>query len=941
LRELLAVFDDLDVLERLLAQLLARRDQWLPRFTTTDASALRPVLEGALARLVDDELAGLAPLAQAPLFGELQAALQQSARHGADEGVRTACAPWLAIDEPPPITRNALGAWQGAAALLLTRAGEWRQRISKREGFGAEEHPDARERLERLLAALRDREPLRAALRAAEKLPEPRYSERQWRHLAALRTVLLHLAAELKLELAEQGTIDFVELGIAARGALGKVDEPSDLLLALDRRIQHLLVDEFQDTSQSQLELLELLTAGWQHGDGRTLFVVGDPMQSIYRFRDADMSLFLEAKQHGIGNVQLESLTLERNFRSAPRIVDWVNATFADVFPKDDDIARGLAGFRASAATRAPGERQLVEIHPLRGDDPKSEVARAVEILEAELARDPGQSIAVLVQSRSHLAGLRERLREKGLPAHAVEIDALAEQPVVQDVLGLARALVHREDRIAWLAVLRAPWCGTLWADLHVLCQDARDRSIWELLHDAAHMSRLSTDGRRRIEHTRAILAAAFAARSETSFARWVERTWNDLDGPACIDHADESRAAEQIFGLLAREERGGDIDDPTRLEDALAAIQLLGDPPREQGIEIMTMHRAKGLEFDTVIALGLGRDPRPDEGRALYWLERVSADGSVDLLIAPKLDDPESERLTDFVRSVDRDRDMSERARLLYVATTRARERLHLICQLSPRKKEPATGALLELLWSTVGPQIQALGEEGSADGDPDSIVPVLRRLAAPARESGATQFALPFETVPAREANEPMRPEFTWASPTAAHVGTIVHRHLQGIAEIGLDAWKPGDLGERLEQFAAELRLLGVDRDELESAARRVAAALRAALDDPHGRWVLAAHEDARSELRLTLRAGDLLEHVRLDRTFVADGKRWIIDFKTGQHEGADREAFLASEVERYRPQLDRYAAALAAIDSRPVHVGLYFPLLRELRTWPAARD
>src|SRR5262249_35613495 len=97
------------------------------------------------------------------------------------------------------------------------------------------------------------------------------------------------------------------------------------------------------------------------------------------------------------------------------------------------------------------------------------------------------------------------------------------------------------------------------------------------------------------------------------------------------------------------------------------------------------------------------------------------------------------------------------------------------------------------------------------------------------------------------------------------------------------------------------------------------------------PVGRWVLGRHEDARSELRLTLRVGDVLEHVRLDRTFVADGQRWIVDFKTGRHEGADRDAFLASEIERYRPQLDRYAAALAAIESRPVQVALYFPLLK----------
>ncbi len=115
----------------------------------------------------------------------------------------------------------------------------------------------------------------------------------------------------------EARTVDFVELGLAAHRALGQVDEPSELLLALDRRIQHLLVDEFQDTSQSQADLLKLLTSGWEPGDGRTLFLVGDPMQSIYRFRDADMSLFLAVKQRGIGAVRLDSLTLQRNFRSA------------------------------------------------------------------------------------------------------------------------------------------------------------------------------------------------------------------------------------------------------------------------------------------------------------------------------------------------------------------------------------------------------------------------------------------------------------------------------------------------------------------------------------------------------------------------------------------------------------------------------------------------
>ena len=86
--------------------------------------------------------------------------------------------------------------------------------------------------------------------------------------------------------------IDFMELGIAARDALGQIDNPTEVAYRMDSRIEHLLVDEFQDTSRAQFELLEQLTGGWQPGDGRTLFLVGDPMQSIYRFRQAEVGLF-------------------------------------------------------------------------------------------------------------------------------------------------------------------------------------------------------------------------------------------------------------------------------------------------------------------------------------------------------------------------------------------------------------------------------------------------------------------------------------------------------------------------------------------------------------------------------------------------------------------------------------------------------------------------
>jgi ATP-dependent helicase/nuclease subunit A len=961
-RVLAREFDDLTQLEALLAKLLGRREQWLERFAVRDAAALRPLLEDALRRLVDEELRGLAPIVEPVVMDDLRVTLQHVARYTSVDKLRARTEPWLTIDGVPPLEHTFLRAWQGAAHFLLTVEGGWRKQLTIKEGFG--KHGSARERCERLFARLRADDALREALSDVRDLPEPRYTDAQWQQLEALRTVLLHLAADLKVDFAERRNIDFVELGLAARRALGRVEAPSELLLALDRRIQHLLVDEFQDTSQSQVGLLELLTAGWERGDGRTLFLVGDPMQSIYRFRDADLSLFLEAKQRGIGDVRLEPLVLEQNFRSAPAIVAWVNQTFARVFPSVDQIAAGAAAFRASIATRSATDAQLVEVHGEIAMDARAESARVAEIVATERERAPQKSIAVLVQSRNHLAGLRELLRARGLPVHAVEIDALGEQPVAQDLLGLARALAHFDDRIAWLAVLRAPWCGLTWADLHALCHDAPRGTIWDLARDPERVVRLRPDGRARLVALRSRLDGALAARSRTSFASWVERTWHALDGPECLDHDDDLRTAEQFFAVLAREERRGDLDDPARLEDALAAQQPQGDPPRGDGIEIMTMHRAKGLEFDTVIALGLGRDPPSDDEQALYWLERVALDGSKDLLLAPALADPESKRLTEFVRSADRERARAERARLFYVAATRARERLHLVWQLSPSRPQPKAGSPLHWLWETLPPRDDA-GERAATAAEPEApeaLEPVLRRLSSvtpapaaaatraappPARppSNGAPQLALPFDMEAQSEAverapveAEPARPEFLWASRTAAHVGTVVHRHLQRIAEAGVEAESAATIEQGAPRYSQELRLLGVEEGEIADAAARVVAALRAALEDPHGRFVLGAHEEARSELTLTLRNGDLLEHVRLDRTFVADGERWIIDFKTSRHEGGDRAAFLDSEVERYRPQLDRYAAALAAIERRVVRVALYFPLLEELRTWAA---
>ena len=129
------------------------------------------------------------------------------------------------------------------------------------------------------------------------------------------------------------------------------------------------------------------------------------------------------------------------------------------------------------------------------------------------------------------------------------------------------------------------------------------------------------------------------------------------------------------------------------------------------------------------------------------------------------------------------------------------------------------------------------------------------------------------------------------------------------------------------------------GITGDTLAGAADQVVEALERTLGDKTGRWLLSDHEEAESELKLAFWTGTALERLIIDRTFVADGTRWIVDYKTSTHEGADLDGFINSEVERYKPQLERYATALRQTDARPIKVALYFPLLERFESWEPA--
>ena len=501
--------------------------------------------------------------------------------------------------------------------------------------------------------------------------------------------------------------------------------------------------------------------------------------------------------------------------------------------------------------------------------------------------------------------------------------------PVVQDVLSLTRALVYPADRIAWLAVLRAPWCGLRLADLLGLMRGAGEHAVLERLAERGVVDGLSADGKERCVRMHAILRAALSKRGRTSLRQWVEQTWLELGAPVCLREG-EITEADAFFDLL-------DEIDQQPAPDFDRLNTLIGEryspaATSQTRVEVMTIHAAKGLEFDTVIVPALERGARAEEKRMLQWSERLLMDGRSELLVAPQpAVGQEPSSLYTYLRQLEGRRASNEAARLAYVAATRARKHLHLIGAVDASKgklKPPRHDSLLAHLW----PAVSAEFEEALAAGRNP------RQLGLDMPEPPAFIRRIPVDwRNPIRGTLNPENDgeldvlEFEWAGVAAKHVGTLVHRMLNLMSAEGAGAWTRDDVEVRRPRFAAELSVLGVPPEELETAVSSVTCALSNVLDDPTGRWVLdPAHEDAHSELAITGVVEGVLVNGILDRTFAdVSSTRWIIDYKTGRHTGGRLEEFLDRERIRYEPQLQRYAVLMANLDPRPIRLGLYFPV------------
>jgi ATP-dependent helicase/nuclease subunit A len=1002
---------NLTQLRKLLGDMLALRDQWgrlvpLGHELLEDAyldGTVLPQLERALKEGINRELAALRRAIPDDLMREL---CLLAGELGQNEGYRDQPSPVAAcagIYDPCTEAANDLEYWQGLIHLLLTKSGGWRTGVAPHHlGFVIDKGQQAR--LQTILSHLQGREDLLAAFKRVSALPPAVYPADQWKVAKALFHVLYRALAELQFVFAERGECDFTEPGLLARTALRR--DGAALETALGTRVQHLLADEMQDTSTSQYELIELLTQGWD-GHSQTVFLVGDPKQSIYLFRQARVERFIRTmQQQRLGDLELGCLRLTSNFRSQSDLVNSFNDNFSQLFPSEFNEDH-------------PEETQYVAADPVRGlsiNDGKSivwhpqllpsrlspedrrnaqrrqakiEAVRVRKIIEEWRARPHPEGpptswkIAVLVRNRSHLARIVTELkRDRGagpIPFCALNIEPLSERPEILDLFALTRVLLHPADRVAWLAVLRAPWCGLELAELHTLTGTDdpafAEHTVEELLAQRGH--ELKAESCNRLERLWTVLRAAAGQNSRLPLAEWVERTWRSLGGDVYLN-PEEKVNARRYFELLDALEQKTGVIDMAQLNQRLST--LYAESSSTTGaIDLITIHGAKGLEWDVVLVPGLAKRSRSSGGRLLTWNEVARPnENAAPVLLAPIVGKGhDSEALNDWLNKIRREREDAECRRLFYVACTRAREELHLFA--SPDEKVDGSvglwpGSLLQAAWPTAEKHFVNIQVSSKPLTAPVVTLPaasqgkyVLPELAAEANEGipvrchrlpiGFRVRHLPSSIAKSSYNESQSLPTSRFERPEGSFearvFGSAVHAFLELIAGKLSDGMEADLLLNEIpswgQRITAVLRSGGLAAAAIQHIRPKVQLALQNALQDPAGLWLLGQRQQAASEHSLTS-WDELRSNVRLDRTFKAGPEPhrtgsdylWIVDYKTTQHVGAGVDEFLAQEKEKYAPQMKAYSRVMRdSVDKSRIRLGLYYPTLPRLIWWEFEPD
>ena len=757
---------------------------------------------------------------------------------------------------------------------------------------------------------------------------------------------------EYRRTLDAHAVLDFHDVLSKALALLRQMEEFAQSRYRLEGRYHHVLVDEFQDTSRAQWELVELLVASWGEGAGvahtgplqPSVFIVGDRKQSIYGFRDADVSVLREAVRH------LELLrpggdvrrSISRSFRSVPALLSFIN---------DICQAMNTASARSDAFVYEEGDR-----FPLDGgaeaDEPLGLVTADTPEACAELVADeigrllqadaivrdretgvrrratPGD-VAILFRTRESHREFEQALERRGIPAYVYKGLGFFDADEVKDVLALMRYLADPTSDLRAAAVLRSGFGRISDEGLRRLAPGLA--GIFRDVHSSDRLSRLDDEDRVSLELTRRNLQRWCGLVDRIPPAELLDVILGEsayameLRGPR-LSYAREN--LKKIRALIRRIQNRG-YATMTRIADHLDRLAI-GDEPNAaidalDAVSLMTVHAAKGLEFPVVFIVNLARGT--GNRRDVIRIAGTPAADAISVAVG------------DYRSEADEDdaaREREETKRLLYVALTRARDRLYLSTALKDGRVQTGRGSLAEVLPASL---LDAIAQAHLADGHADwtvsgGTVHRLHVVSVPAQSHTTTTEAhmpgrstesapIDFDriadvtstrTTVAVVASADASPDVeSEAAASSRVIGRLVHRLLQryGLTDPIDAAQLPGAVAELLRRD--ERAELAWDARAVEDVIARFQA-LRASVRFRSN----SAHPEVFYEVPFTFQDGGQMLRGAIDCLIRhADGTIQILEFKTGRPRDEH-----ATQADAYR------RAATAIFPGTDVSVEILYP-------------
>jgi ATP-dependent helicase/nuclease subunit A len=983
----------------LIAALLGKRAQWIHNLIDDSDEAI-DAMRTVMVESIQKETARLSGLWPKKHTDQATALAAYGAEHATDAQKQQH---WLVLAASTlrANTLDSLSEWAALSKFVLTGDGTWRKQFNVRDGFAApgDKGLPADEKLERTqakqnvvqfiadLKEIRDSEALREALIAVCALPDAAAIAAHEPILRAALYVLKIATAELALLEQERAVTDFSGVAIAAKSAL--LEFRDEVFARLDTRVHHVLVDEFQDTNPAQASLIATLTEDWRNDDGHTLFLVGDPMQSIYGFRDADVGIFMDVWLHGMGNVRLEALTLSANYRSRPEVIEWVNTTLAPVFSQPSRVADAprIHFARAAAIRTTNDDAHAQSLQPTLHAyaDSEEEASAIVHQINRIQRENPEYRVAIIVRAKNHANAILRVLQTTDITFIARNMAPWSDRPLIRDLLSLSYVLTQPVDRLSWYAWLRSPMVGLTLTTFAQLSEWQAERQIEteSALRDPVFLSALNAEERNRVTHATTSLKIVSEMSDLGTLAERVHALFRFCGGDL-IASTPESRAEVEDF-LAFLDDNTSDAHLPPRAEfEALLKKQFQSfssknslDSSMTQPVEILTIHKAKGLEWDIVFLPQIDRVPPPESRALIVWdfvrLQRTANDipnpssnrASAQLLVGAK----ETRRRSDnSVFQFVHDRRTAARAeeskRLLYVAVTRARERLILSGAATKANASPNSRSLAALMdWP-----LRETDDEQSTQ-PATSMRTVMRKsltrlsqLPQPPTTSKVTASNSLYVTKLGRNNTQSISQSNDIA------IGIVGHKLLEGFAyarshehahahtSASADRDKhPLTFTPSHMHIVHALVTAGAYATDAPGIASRLERTFKALESSTHIEALFSAtHQSVANEFTIitnridhdyddddAAQGGATTISLRVDRTFItADDTRWIVDYKFSAptdavlNDSTQLTAWLKTQCEQHAAQLTDYANAFALIEpNRHIVKALYHPLIDQL--------